>query len=170
MSAPLNTVSSFYSLDFTPFGTAIVTLLFVPNDFVSLSAAFRIVGFINVGTWVLFSVEVTGSLLLELLSLLIWILFALFVTLGSLLKLCGGLGFEVFCPGSWQLTEIVTVPFADAVCFAVPFWRGSCKGNKYNKVTALSRILTGKLIVTQLVKKPEGLNHQSFLPQARSMR
>lgn len=68
-SARLNTVANSYSLDFTPFGTAIVTLLFVPNDFASLSAAFRIAGFINVGTGVLFSVEVTGSLLEELLSL-----------------------------------------------------------------------------------------------------
>jgi hypothetical protein len=50
MSAPLNTAADSYSLDCTPFGTAIVTLLFDPTDFVSLSVVFCIAGLIDVKT------------------------------------------------------------------------------------------------------------------------
>lgn len=85
VSAPLHTVWDSYSLDCTPFGTVMVILVFVPNDFPILSAIVCIAGLINCDTWVLHSVETTETLLLELLLLSIWILFAPFVSWGLLL-------------------------------------------------------------------------------------
>lgn len=50
MSALFSIVRDSYSCDCTPFGTVMVTLLFVPNDFATLSVAFCIAGLIEVGT------------------------------------------------------------------------------------------------------------------------
>jgi hypothetical protein len=35
----------------------------------------------------------------------------------------------MFLMGCWQFTEIVTVPFAEALSLEIPFGKGACKEN-----------------------------------------